>query len=111
MLLYLQRLPRELPAAECAWLDGTLQLTGRGNHEILVEWLTIAAGSDYEPAFPRIREVLTRVGRMKYLRPIYTALGKHPRTRAFAREVFAAAGPGYHAVARRMVEGILAKAA
>ena len=35
----------------CAWLDAALGLTGRGNHEILVEWLTIAGGSDYEPAF------------------------------------------------------------
>ena len=66
-----------------------LDLMKRGNYEILVEWLTIAAGSDYEPVFPRVREVLTRVGRMKYLRPLYGALGGHDRTRALAREIFA----------------------
>ena len=38
----------------------SLRLTGQGNYEILVEWLTIAAGSDYEPVFGRIREVLTQ---------------------------------------------------
>jgi hypothetical protein len=74
-----------------------------------VEGLTLAAGSDYEPAFGRIREVLTRVGRMKYLRPLYTAMGRHPRTRALAREIFSKAGPGYHGVARRMVETVLEK--
>jgi hypothetical protein len=95
MLVYLQNLPREIDRDGCAWLDAALGLTGRGNHEILVEWLTVAAGSDYEPAFPRLREVLLRVGRMKYLRPLYGALGRHPRTRALAREVFAEASPRY----------------
>jgi leukotriene-A4 hydrolase len=109
MLIYLQHLPRRLDTAACDYLDRTLSLTGRGNYEILVEWLTIAAGSDYEPVFTRVREVLTRVGRMKYLRPLYGALGKHPRTRALAREIFAAASPGYHGVARRVVESVMEK--
>jgi aminopeptidase N len=108
-VVYLQRLPREIDAAGCAWLDKELALTGRGNYEILVEWLTVAAGSGYEPAFPRLREVLTRVGRMKYLRPLYTALGRHPRTRALAREVFESASPTYHSLSRRVVSGILDK--
>jgi hypothetical protein len=109
MLVYLQHLPRELDAASCAWLDEHLALSGRGNYELLVEWLTVAAGSDYAPAFPRMREVLTRVGRMKYLRPLYTALGKHPRTRALARDIYTAAGPLYHSLSRRVVESVMAK--
>jgi leukotriene-A4 hydrolase len=109
MLVYLQHLPRELDAASCAWLDRTLRLGGQGNHEILVEWLAIAGGSDYEPAFPRLREVLARVGRMKYLRPLYAALGRHARTRAVAREVFAAASPRYHHLSRRVASSVMAK--
>lgn len=109
MLVYLQRLPRALSATDCAWLDEAYGLTRRGNYEILVEWLTIAAGSDYEPVFPRVREVLTRVGRMKYLRPLYGALGRHPRTRDLARSIFAEASPGYHALSRRVVESVIEK--
>ena len=109
ILVYLQRLPRELSAVDCAGLDATLQLSGRGNYEILVEWLTIAGGSDYEPAFPRLREVLMRVGRMKYLRPLYTALGRHARTRALARDVFAAASESYHALSRRVAQSVMEK--
>ena len=107
LLVYLQKLPRRLAPQDCAWLDGHFQLMGRGNHELLVEWLTLAAAADYEPAFPRIREVLTRVGRMKYLRPLYGALAHHPRTRALAREIFAAASPGYHGLSRRVVQSVL----
>ena len=109
LLVYLQNLPREIDREGCAWLDRALSLTGRGNHEILVEWLTIAAGSDYEPAFPRLRDVLLRVGRMKYLRPLYGAMGRHPRTRALAREVFAAAAPRYHALSRRVAASVIEK--
>jgi leukotriene-A4 hydrolase len=109
MLIYLQHLPREVDRAACDWLDKNLALTGRGNYELLVEWLTIAVGSDYEPVFPRVRDVLTRVGRMKYLRPLYMALGRHARTRALAAEIFAAASPGYHALSRRVVESVMQK--
>lgn len=105
--VYLQKLPRKLSQADCAWLDEHFKLMGRGNHEILVEWLTLAAAADYEPAFARIREVLMRVGRMKYLRPLYGALGGSPRTRALAREIFAAASPGYHGLSRRVVQSVL----
>lgn len=109
MLVYLQHLPRPVDEDACRWLDDNLQLTSRGNYEILVEWLTIAAASDYERVFPRVKEVLVRVGRMKYLRPLYKALGEHPRTRELAREVYAAASPGYHELSRRASESVMDK--
>ncbi|MGE5126809.1 MAG: M1 family metallopeptidase [Betaproteobacteria bacterium] len=108
-LVYLQNLPRVLDRRGCAWLDEALSLTGRGNYEILVEWLTVAAASDYEPVFDRLREVLLQVGRMKYLRPLYTALGRTPRTRALARELFAQAAPRYHQLSRRVAASVIAK--
>jgi len=109
LLVYVQRLPRELSITDCDWLDQTLHLTRRGNHEILVEWLAIAASSDYHPAFERLREVLMRVGRLKYLRRLYSAMGRHPRTRQLARDTFAAAAPTYHPLSRRIVEGLIEK--
>jgi len=109
LLVYLQHLPRTLDRASCGWLDERLHLTGRGNYEILVEWLTIALGSDFEPVFGRARDVLMKVGRMKYLRPLFGALGRHARTRALAREIFAAAAPTYHTLSRRVVESVMEK--
>jgi hypothetical protein len=108
-LLYLQHLPRKLSESDCAALDAAFGLMGKGNYELLVEWLVIASGSDYEPAFGKIREVLSRVGRMKYLRPLYTALGATERTRALARDIFAAQSPSYHGLSRRVVSGVLEK--
>ena len=109
VLVFLQHLPRELEHASLAWLDTQLHLTGRSNYEILVEWLTIAAGSDYEPVFDRIREVLTRVGRMKFLRPLFVALGTHTRTRQLGREIYNTAQATYHSLSRRLITAVMAQ--
>lgn len=104
--LFLQDLPRVLPEADCRWLDDTFGLTGRLNYEVLVEWLTVAAGSGYAPALPRVREVLTDVGRMKYLKPLYTALVGNPDTRPLAREIFADVSESYHPLSRGSLAGL-----
>ena len=111
MLVYLQHVARPLSREGCGWLDERLSLMGRGNYEILVEWLTIAAASDYEPAFGRLEEVLLTVGRMKYLRPLYLAMGEHARTRALARSIYERARAGYHELSRRTAEDVLAGSA
>jgi leukotriene-A4 hydrolase len=103
--IYLPRLPRVLPAEDLAWLDERFGLNASGNSEILCAWLEIAAGSGYTPAYPRIREFLGRVGRMKYLKPLYKALLQGDP--ALAREIFDASKAGYHPIARGGLEALL----
>jgi aminopeptidase N len=109
LLVFLQNLPRELDHEALSWLDQNFNLTQRGNYEILVEWLTIAAGSGYEPVLNRVREVLFEVGRMKYLRPLYTALGRHARTRDLAKKIYEQGKSGYHSLSRRVIESVMEK--
>jgi len=107
--LYLQNLPRVLPPDDCRWLDETFDLTAKGNYEVLVEWLTVAAASAYDPALPRVREVLTNVGRMKYLKPLYRALVGNPETAGLAREIFADVADSYHPLSRGSIAGMVEK--
>ncbi len=107
--LFLQDLPRALPPDDCRWLDETFGLTAKGNYEILVEWLTVAAASAYGPALPRVREVLTDVGRMKYLKPLYGALVGNPQTADLAREIFADVADSYHPLSRGSIAGMIDK--
>jgi len=106
--LYLQDLPRVLSTEQCAWLDETFALDGQGNYEVLVEWLTIAAGSNHAPSLPRVRQVLTDVGRMKYLKPLYQALKNNEDTLALAREVFEQVKHTYHPLAKGAIAPLLA---
>jgi hypothetical protein len=107
--LFLQELPQKLPIEECAWLDETFELSESGNSEILNSWLVIAATSGYEPAYPRIREFLGAYGRMKYLKPLFTALHKNDKSKALAKEIFAAHAGAYHPIARGGIERILSE--
>ncbi len=105
--LYLESVPRPAPEATCRALDERYNLTARTNFDVLVPWLTLALKSGYTAVLPRVQQVLGEVGRMKYLRPLYTALAADARTRDVAASTFAANRESYHPIARQMVEGVL----
>jgi aminopeptidase N len=105
--IFLQALPKSLPEADCAWLDGEFDLTNQGNSEILCNWLGIAVNSGYEPVYERVGSFLGTVGRMKYLKPLYQALYGQEKSRPLAQEIFAANKDGYHPIARGGIERIL----
>jgi len=106
--IFLQALPRTLPLEDCAWLDDNFNLTAQGNSEILCNWLIIATGSGYEPTFDRTAKFLGDVGRMKYLKPLYTTLYNGDKTKDLAKQIFAANAGGYHPIARGGIERIMA---
>ncbi|MBS1152340.1 MAG: Aminopeptidase [Myxococcaceae bacterium] len=108
--LYLDSVTRPVSLEAAAELDARFHLTASNNPEVLVDWLALAASAGYAPAVPRIEEVLGKVGRMKYLRPLYEALAKQPATRARARAAFERFKAGYHPIARQVVEGVLSRA-
>ena len=103
--LYLESVPRPAPPELCRNLDA--RLTSSTNYDVLVAWLDLALKSGYTQVVPRVEEVVTAVGRMKYLRPLYTALAAKPGTREVAERLFAKLRPQYHPIAQVMVESIL----
>ena len=58
--------------------------------------------------FVRVEEVLAKVGRMKYLKPLYAALAQTETGKTFARACFSKLRAGYHPIARQVVEALLA---
>jgi len=106
--IYLQAIPQSLPTEDCVWLDENFNLTKQGNCEILCDWLVIAVGSNYEPTYDRVQSFLGSVGRMKYLKPLYSTLHAGEATRGLAAEIFAKNASSYHPIARAGLERILA---
>lgn len=110
-LHFVRHVPRDLPVERLAELDGAYGFTGTGNSEVLAAWLALAIQSGYvreEPAVDgALAGFLTRQGRRKFLKPLYTELAKTPEGLARAREIYAEARPGYHAVARGTIDEIL----
>jgi leukotriene-A4 hydrolase len=105
--LYLESVPRPAPDATCRALDEQYKLTASQNYDVLVPWLTLALKSGYRSVVPRVEQALDSVGRMKYLRPLFTALAADPQTRATAVTIFERNRASYHPIARQVVESIL----
>jgi aminopeptidase N len=106
-LEFLQVLPRPLPPSKMADLDHAFHLTRTGNDEILDQWLLMAVESDYAHAYPRLDGFLLQVGRIKYIRPLYTALMKTPAGQARAKEIYHKARPGYHPIAQAAIDKVV----
>ena len=104
--LYLESVPRPAPEASLRALDDRFALTASKNYDVLVAWLTLALKSGYHDVMPRVAEVVGEVGRMKYLRPLYTALAADPAMRPRAIELFERHRASYHPIARQMVESL-----
>lgn len=105
--LYLESVRRPVELIWCEELDARFHLTGSQNDEVLVAWLTLAAEAGYRPALDRVGEVLGRVGRMKFLKPLYAALCKREETQPLARQLFERHQAGYHPIARQVVGNLL----
>lgn len=105
--LYLEAMPKPSPAETCRALDAEYSLTQSKNYEVLVAWLVLACRSGHAPVLPRVEEVLSEVGRMKYLKPLYRALAQRDETRTLARDLFTRFAARYHPIAQQVVRSIL----
>jgi aminopeptidase N len=107
-LHFLRHLPRDVDRARLAELDTALGLTATRNSEVLSAWLLYAIEQRYEPAYPALEPFLLRQGRRKFLKPLYEALASTEEGRRRALAIYQRARPGYHAVATKTVDALLA---
>ena len=106
-LHFLRSLPEDVGSEQLAQLDAAFALTKSSNAEILGEWLVLAATARYEPAYARMEAFLIEVGRRKFLTPIYRALSASEDGKQQALKIYAKARPGYHAISRGTLDGML----
>ncbi len=106
---FLQNLPQELDGSRLALLDDRLKLSATGNNEELFLWLELALANRYEPAVPQAEAFLARVGRAKFVRPLFATLwNQGDWGRPIATRIYARTRASYHAVTQRGVDRVLA---
>lgn len=105
-LHFINALPEETSVERLKDLDLAFDLTNTANAEIAFAWYEKAIGAHYAPALPAVESFLTRVGRGKFIYPLYEALTENGE-RALAESVFEKARALYHPIARHEVEEIL----
>jgi len=110
-VLYLQSLSRELPSG---FADSLLQFNLHNAANINVRWSyllfcleTKFMNNDIGEA---VEKLLTQVGRMKFILPIYRALTCNRVALTLAQQIFNKARSGYHPIAIAQVERIFKEA-
>jgi hypothetical protein len=106
-LHFLRKMPSEVSQENLAALDNTFGFTKTGNSEIAAEWFVLAIENNYTPADGAIEEFLIRVGRRKFLTPIYGALVAADPSMERAKSIYVKARPNYHSVSTNTLDAML----
>ena len=106
---FIDGLPKKMRAKKLAELDEAFALTEVGNSEVAFSWLRVAIANDYSPAWPRLENYLTTIGRRKLIKPLYEDLMKTPAGAERARAIYAKSRPNYHPIATGTLDEIVYK--
>ncbi|PIA38733.1 hypothetical protein AQUCO_02700143v1 [Aquilegia coerulea] len=110
--LYLENLPKSSEPSQVTFLDKRYRLAESKDYEVKVAFLEVAISSGCKKYYGEVEKTLKEVGRMKYLRPLYTALVQftgNDEAKILAKRLFAEARDSYHPIAQGVVESILSK--
>jgi len=94
-LQFLDNLPADISAARLAELDAAFHFTAATNSEVAHSWLKNAIRANYAPAWPRLEQYLTTIGRRKLVRDLYDELVKTRDGVMRAKAIYAKARPLY----------------
>lgn len=104
---FIRSLPMFMDPEKLALADAYMNFSRWGNAEVMTEWYLLSIRSDYKPAFLPMEQFITKVGRRKYLIPIYNELNKTPDHRLLGLSIFETAKQNYHFVSRNSVSELL----
>ncbi len=106
-LHFLKHLPENLNFDQMADLDKVFNLSNSGNSEILAVWFLQSIKNDYRPAFENLEKFLVKIGRRKFLQPLYLELSKNQEHKIWAKKVYQKARNNYHYVSFNTIDNIL----
>lgn len=106
-LHFLDNMPADLSAARLSELDAAFKFTAATNSEIVHSWLLDSIRAGYAPAWPRLEQFLTNVGRRKLVKDLYVELLKTPEGAVRARAIYAKARPTYQVPFAKQLDGII----
>ncbi|MEN9302183.1 MAG: hypothetical protein RL264_612 [Bacteroidota bacterium] len=106
---FIRALPQNLGERAMQRIDSQLQFSTCGNSELMAEWFVLGIKNNYKAQLPEIEHFLKKVGRRKFLVPIYRELLKKSDLNEFTISVFDASSPNLHAVSRKTIEKMVSK--
>lgn len=105
-LHFIRTLPDSISKEQLGRLDAAFGFTKRTNSELQCAWYLQAVESQYKAAYPAMRRFLIKVGRRKFLSPLYRAMMKTGQEE-LAQDIYAQARDNYHPIARGSIDEIV----
>jgi hypothetical protein len=101
---FIHSLPKKISKVKLKKLDFYFSFKNCGNSEIMTDWFVLGIQNNYSELNPEVRKFLSKVGRRKYLLPIYEAMLTNKKTEIMAKEIFEAYKKNYHPISRESIE-------
>lgn len=104
---FLTQLPTVVSVDKLVDLDATFALTQSSNAEIACDWFRLAVRNHYGAVLPALADYLVRIGRGKFVRPLYNELkqaGYHDEL----HQIYTKARAGYHPSIQVQLDKLLA---
>lgn len=88
-------------------IDNKLNFTSSGNSEIACAWFEKSIYFGYNEIDANLEKFLIRIGRRKFLQPLYIALASTPEDKQKAIKIYKQARDNYHYISSNTVDRIL----
>jgi len=106
-LHFLRHLPNEISEDKMGDLDKTFDLSNSNNSEIIAAWFIHVIRNNYEVGYDELEDFLVKVGRRKFLAPIYKELAKTEFNKKVGINIYKKARKNYHQISTVTIDGIL----
>lgn len=106
-LHFIRHFNPETTVGQMSTLDEAFHLTQSGNSEIAAIWFEKSINAGYNKIDVELEAFLMRVGRRKFLQPLYIALAGSPEGKQKGLDIYEKARNNYHFVSKRTIDKIL----
>lgn len=103
-LHFLRKMPKPLQVVQMKQLDDTYHFTTSGNSEVADLWYIMSVAANYKTAYPAMDQFLSRVGRRKFLEPLYGEMMKTPENQQMAKRIYQKYRGNYHPLAQSSLD-------
>jgi hypothetical protein len=104
---FIHSLPENIGKSKLQKLDTYFSFENCGNAEIMTDWFVLGIKNNYTELNPDIQNFLGKVGRRKYLLPIYETMLKNNKTKSLAIDIFEKNKGNYHSVTKNSIEELI----
>lgn len=106
-LYFIRGLAKDLDTNQLTNLRSTFNFANSGNSELEAAWFEHVIRHQYKIDYKALENFLMKVGRRKFLMPLYTALASTTEGKKYAKEIYEKARNNYHYVSIQSLDELL----